>query len=294
MRKAITTVSLMIFLMTSTLSAQETAKPVNTNGINYHYKQNYDFVTMPDTIYTFQSEFTLPEGYRHVDSSELTPFQDYVANFPLWHRFLPVGSFMGKRIYKYEQISRPVHLPYNGPAYTDRAIPIRILAEYLHDQNREFDLSVVPNAGDTMTYAKWLYNDIAFGPKKSVQFNPAAPKDTTLKEYYTFMRTCLENTSFQSLAYNCDTILPSEARPGDMFVAHSDDGKTGVVYVVLHTLQNDQGDKLYAVATGCKEACDFHIPLFNNDRNNPWLTPQQIAELGQDYPRRGFLRFKIQ
>src|SRR3972149_6452313 len=118
MAKAITSISLMILLMSASLPAQETAQPVDTSGINYRYKQNYDFVTMPDTIFTFEGEFILPEGYRHADSSELNDFQNYVANFPLWHRSMPVGSFKGKRVYEREQISRPVHLPYNGPAFT--------------------------------------------------------------------------------------------------------------------------------------------------------------------------------
>ena len=293
MTKRITTVFLMTFLMASTLPAQETAKPVDTNGINYRYKQNYGFVTMPDTIFTFEGEFILPEGYRHPDSSELNAFQNYVANFPLWHRFMPVGSFKGKRVFEKDKISRPVHLPYNGPAYTDRAAPIRILAEYLHDQSREFDLEVVPKAGETMTYSKWLTNDITFGAKNAVQFNPGAPKDTSLKEYYTFMRNCLENTSYQSLDFNCDSIDASDLMPGDLFVAHDSTGRKGVAFVVMHMLKNDKKEKLYAVATGCPEACDFHIPLFNNDKNNPWLTTAQIAELAGEYTNRGFLRLKI-
>lgn len=265
----------------------------DTNSINYRYKQNYGFVTMPDTIYTFEGEFVLPDGYRHADSSELSPFQNYVANFPLWHRFIPVGSFYGKRVYDYKDITRPVHLPYSGPAYTDRAVPIRILAEYLQDTERRNDLQVVPAAGDTMTYAKWFSHDIVYGPNKNVQFKPSTPKDTTLKEYYTFMRFCLENTSYRSIAYNCDSIPPSELMPGDIYVAHNDNGRKGVVYVLMHMLTKNNGEKLYAVATGCEQACDFHIPLFNNDKNNPWITPEQIFELGAEFTAKGFLRLKI-
>lgn len=294
MTKTITTASLMIFLMAANLAAQEPAKPVDTTSINFRYKQNYDFVTMPDTIFTFEGEFILPDGYHHADSSELSAFQNYVANFPLWHRFMPVGSFKGRRIFQKEQNSRPVHFPYNGPAFTDRAEPIRILAEFLHTFKREFDLAVIPRAGDTMTYSKWLTHDISFGAKNAVQFSPGAPKDTTLKEYYTFMRNCLENTSYQSLAFNCDSVEATDLRPGDIFVAHDSTGRKGVAFVVMHMLERDKNEKLYAVATGCPEACDFHIPLFNNDKNNPWLTAAQIFELNGAYPNRGFLRLKIQ
>ncbi len=279
--------------MTPSLPAQETAKPVDTNGINYRYKQNYEFVTMPDTIFTFESEFILPKGFHHADSSELNALQNYVANFPLRHRLMPVGSFKGSRIYENAKISRPVHLPYNGPAFTEWTEPIRILAEYLHDLNREFDLTVIPNTGDTMTYSKWLTHDIVFDGKGAIRFVSGALKDATLKEYYTFMRNCLENTSYRSLAFNCDSIDAEHIMPGDLFAAHDSTGRVGVVFVVMHMLKNGKKEKLYAVATGCREACDFHIPLFNNDKNNPWLTAAQIAKLGRDYPCRGFLRLKI-
>jgi hypothetical protein len=288
-------IRLVIFLtvLVQSVSFGLAQEQTDSAGINYRYKQIYGFVTMPDTIYTFESEFVLPDGFRHADSSELTPFQNYVANFPLWHRFMPVGSSFGKRVYEREQISRPVHLPYSGPAYTDKAAPIRILAEYLLDHNREFELSVIPDAGDTMTYQKWLTHDIFYGPTKNVQFKQSNPKDTSLKEYYTFMRFCLENTSYKSLAYNCDSITAAELRPGDLFVANDENGRKGVVYVVMHMIQNAAGQKLYAVATGCERACDFHIPLFNGDKNNPWISADKILELGHNFPHLSFLRLKI-
>jgi len=281
---------LVSLLMSMTVSGQDN---VDTMSINYRYKQIYGFVTMPDTIYTFEGEFTVPTGFRHPDSSELTKFQNYVANFPLWHRFAPVGSFYGKRMFERQEISRPVHFPYSGPAFIDRAEPIRILAEYLHDQKREFELKVVPNSGDTMTFIKWIVNDITYGPNRTVQFVPGESKDPSLKEYYTFMRFCLENTTYRSLAFNCDSITTAEVRPGDLFVAHTDDGKKGVVFVIMHMIENMSGEKLYAVATGCERACDFHIPLFNNDKNNPWISTRQITDLGSNFSQKGFLRLKF-
>jgi hypothetical protein len=279
-----------LLLVAISTKAQEN---IDSAGINSWYKQHYDFVTMPDTIYTFEGEFTLPDGCRHADSSELTDFQNYVANFPLWHRFIRAGSWKGTIQFDYTEISRTVHLPHYGPIMRDCTIPIRILAEYLHDRNRELEFVVIPNSGDTMIYTKWLFNDIVYGARHSVKYRETAPKDTTLEEYYTFMKFCQDNTTYQSLAYNSDTVKAGDLRPGDLLVAHGEDGKNGVVYVVMHMLVDEKKQKLYAVATGCKEACDFHIPLFNNDRNNPWLTSEQIAALGKDFPRSGFLRLKI-
>lgn len=270
--------------------AQDTT---DSTGINHWYKQHYYFVTMPDTIYTFQSEFKLPEGFHHADSSGLSDFQNYVANFPLWHKYIRVGNWKGQIEYDYPEISRAVHLPHTGNAMSDKTIPIRILAEYLSDRDRHFEFKVIPNAGDTMTYEKWLFNEIVYGPKRFVQFKPTEPKDTTLKEYYTLMRYCMENTTYQSLFYNSDTVNAVDLMPGDLFVAHDENGKKGVAYIILHMLINNKNDKLFAVATGCPKACDFYIPLYNNDRDDPWLTAEQIKALGNDYPHGEFLRLKF-
>ena len=215
------------------------------------------------------------------------------GNLPMWHRFLPVGNWKKTIEYKPEEISRTMHLPQDGTALTDRAIPIRILAEFLHDRNRRYDLVVVPNAGDTLEYAKWLDNDIVYGPGRAVKYRPSEPKDTTLKEYYTYMRFCQENTTYKSLTYNGYPVDDDKVMPGDIFVAYNERGNKGVAYVVLHMLTNDKNEKLYCVGTGCEKACNFHIPLFNNDRHNPWLTADQIGVLGIDYPHSGFFRLRI-
>ncbi len=265
----------------------------DTTGINYRYRQNYDFITMEDTIFTFDSEFVLPEGYQHADSSELSPFQNYVANFPLWHQFLPIGNWKGAKEFDKTEISRPVHLPYRGLAFTRIGIPIRILAEYLHDNNRELEFEIAPINGERLKYSKWLFNEVVYGPRKAVQYREVPPRDTSLSTYYTFMKTAMHSSNFESLTYNCDSVALSKPMPGDIFVAYNENSTKGEVFVVLHMLVGKKKDNLYVVATGCKKPCDFHIPLFNGDRNNPWLTADQIYELGQDYPNRGFYRLKI-
>ena len=270
------------------------SEPENdTTGINYHYRQNYDFITMEDTIFTFDSEFILPDGYQHADSIELSPFQNYVANFPLWHKHLPVGNWKGAKEFEKTEISRPVHLPHQGLAFTNKGIPIRILAEYLHDNNREFELEIAPIKGDSLKYSKWLFNEVIYGPRKTVKYREVPPRDTTLNTYYTFMKTCMHSSNFESLTYNCDSVAPSKLMPGDILVAYNENSTKGEVFVVMHMLVGKKKDNLYAVATGCKKPCDFHIPLFNGDRDNPWLTADQIYELGKDYPNKGFYRFKI-
>lgn len=282
---------LLAVLVASSVFAQDRA--VDTSGINYRYKQNYYFITMPDTIFTFESEFDLPEGFRHADSSELSDFQNYVANFALWHRYMKVGNWKKRTIYDEEEVSRPVHLPYYGNIMSDHTIPIRILAEFLVDRDRKLELNIVPNNGDTMMFSKWLLNEIVYGPRRAVMYRPVSPKDTTLKEYYSFMTICMDNTTYSSLAYNCDSVNAADIMPGDIFVAHDEKGRKGITYVIMHMITNDKGQKLYAVATGCEEACDFHIPIFNNDRDNPWINAKEISSLGLGFAHSGFLRFKI-
>ena len=278
----------------SLLVAPLAAEPENdTTGINYHYRQNYDFITMEDTIFTFDSEFILPDGYQHADSIELSPFQNYVANFPLWHKHLPVGNWKGAKEFEKTEISRPVHLPHQGLAFTNKGIPIRILAEYLHDNNREFELEIAPIKGDSLKYSKWLFNEVIYGPRKTVKYREVPPRDTTLNTYYTFMKTCMHSSNFESLTYNGDSVAPSKLMPGDILVAYNENSTKGEVFVVMHMLVGKKKDNLYAVATGCKKPCDFHIPLFNGDRDNPWLTADQIYDLGKDYHHKGFYRFKI-
>jgi hypothetical protein len=58
-------------------------------------------------------------------------------------------------------------------------------------------------------------------------------------------------------------------------------------------LVNEDGEKLFAVATGCPEACDFHVPLLNNNRDYPWITSKRIKALGADMPHSGYFRFRV-
>ncbi|MCK4607241.1 MAG: hypothetical protein KAU35_08105 [candidate division Zixibacteria bacterium] len=262
------------------------------SGIVAFYRQHYPFSTMKDTIYTFQSEFVLPEGYRRPDSSQLTAYQNWVANFPLWHRYISVGNWKGGKVIEYSEISRPVHLPWHGMDFKDKAIPIRILAEFLHYQGREFDLRIQPPVGDTLRYESFLGGKLRYTSRREPFFEPDVEREPSLTEFYRFMKVCMHNTSLASLAANCDSVTADDLAPGDLFLAHDERGVTGVAYVVMHLLVNEKGSRLYVVATGCSDACDFHIPLLTEDRNQPWITADQIRSLANGLPFSGFLRFR--
>lgn len=257
------------------------------------YLKTYDFYSIKDTVFTFETEFEMPVGYRRLDSADLTPFQNWVSHFPLWHRWKPVGIWKGGKAFEADQISRVVHLPWKGPVFKDYAIPLRILAEFLRYRHCEFDLHVIPKLGDTLRYEDWLKGKPVYTGIGKVFFKPSEPREPSPFEYFRFLDLCMRNTSYLSLAENCDSINDNEIAPGDLFIAHDEKGRTGSVYVVINMLVNDEGKKLYIVATGCSEACDFHVPLFNNNRNYPWITVEGIRSLDSGMARSSFFRFRI-
>jgi len=103
----------------------------------------------------------------------------------------------------------------------------------------------------------------------------------------------MEHSSYKSLAANCDSITIEELAPGDLVITHDQKSKNGRVFLVLNMIENTKGNRLYALATGCSNACDFHIPLFNMERNNPWIDGDKINKILTEYPLSGLLRWKI-
>jgi len=290
MNRIIAVISLLMTTACSA-SAQHTA---DTAAILKWYYVHYPFVTMKDSIFTFESEFKFPEGFHRPDSSELTPFQNWVSHFPLWHRWKPVGNWKGGKEFESDQISRAVHLPWKGERHTDQTIPVRILGEWLYYQHREPDLKIVPKIGDTLRYEDFLGGQLLFNNHMAPFFKPTVRRPNSASEFYHFLMICLDQTSYASLTANCDSVSADSVEPGDLFVAHDESGRRGRVYVVMVKLVDDHGNRLYTVASGCPEACDFHIPLLTEDRDSPWVTVEKIEQLAPEYPQRGFFRLRVQ
>ncbi len=263
------------------------------DSLHRWYVDRYPFFAMEDTVYTFDGEYNLPEGYRHADSSWLTPFQSWVSSFPLWHRHMPIGQWKGGLAFQPDEVSRAVHLPWRGRDFRDYTIPFRVLGEWLFYQRRPNDLRFIPDMGETASFETWLSGKPAVTAQGELIFKPDGPREGSPQEYYSFLAFCMRMTTYRNLARNCDSIAEGEVAPGDLFIAHDTSGRSGVVYIVLHMIVNGEEGRLYAVATGCPEACDFHIPKINVDRHNPWATAEQITSLGSDYARAGFFRFKV-
>ncbi len=289
MHRIISTACVLMIIFTAAYSRQGP----QPDTLRDWYVKHYDFFTIKDTVYTFETEFEFPDGYRRPDSTDLTPFQNWVSRFPLWHQWKPIGMWRGSKMFEADQVSRAVHLPWRGKVFRDYAIPLRILAEFLRYKHCEFDLHVIPKSGDTLRYEDWLNGKPAYTSSGEVFFKPSEERGHDDIEFYRFLDLCMRNTSYLSLVENCDSITENEIAPGDLFIAHDDKGNTGLVYVIINMLVNKDDKKLFAVATGCPEACDFHIPLLSDNRNYPWIPSKRIRALGHDMPHSGFFRLRV-
>jgi hypothetical protein len=273
-------------------AAPDSPSPIQK--LREYYKEQYPFFEMADTLYTPQSELQLPEGFSWPDSADLTPFQYWVNHFPVWHQYKGVGIWNGGVAWKFDQITRCVHLPWKGPAYRDFAFPWRIAMEYLRYTQAESLFTFIPDAGTTVTYGEYLKHSIAYGPRFDVKLLPDTARTPSIEEYYKCFGVAVINTNYRNLIANCDTVAVSDLSSGDLFLASDTSGRKGVAYVVLFTVMNKDKERLYAVATGGDVASDFHIPLFNNDRNRPWITSEQIRALAPEGSvQSGFYRMSM-
>ena len=257
------------------------------------YARQYPFISLKDTIYTFETEFTFPEGYSRINKTDLTDFQSWVSFIPIWHQYKAVGIWKGNKAFEKEEISRVVHIPWRGQNHTNVGFPLRIFAEYYNLYDKEYNFNVSPKEGELMTYERWLKSDFRLGPRGDVKFLESQQRDSSSVEFYKYLNMAMRHSNYKSLAQNCDSISIKELAPGDLVIAHDQKSKKGRVYFVLNIIENDNGNKLYALATGCEEACDFYIPLFNLDRNSPWIDSARIIQLIAKYPESGFFRWKL-
>jgi hypothetical protein len=256
------------------------------------YVRQYPYMTYRGTALTFDSEFEWPEGYSRLDSSAMTPFQYWVSYVPLWNPARPVGATKVGILYKPEQVSRPINLPWRTTRFFDDIIPLQLLLEYqlaVGDTNK---YSVKPRRGDLMTYGSWLSGEAIYTRGDSLHFQPGEKRESTDKELIRFFGLVSLNTNYASLEANCSPVADTALRPGDLYLARSEDGLTGKVYIVMCVIQNKAGDRKYIVATGCSDACDFYIPLFNDRKDYPWLSLDEVKALisDTDFPSKGFYR----
>jgi len=268
------------------------AEKETEKGKEWYLKQ-YPYLTPDELVRTCESEFKWPEGFRRLDSDKLTPFQNWVSHIPMWDDGKSVYSITTGTILRREQISRSIHYPWRTGHFRDCIIPLQLLTDYKFWTDRPDDLAIVTKKGDTVTYKKFLQSEISYDPYFRINFVPAQKRKPSVEEFNGFVDLFAFNSDYASLEKQCDPIVASNFRPGDLYVGRDSIGVTGKVYVILVVASNSRGDFRYVVGTGCPEPCDFYVPLFHDDRSNPWLTPDELKALITGYPMVGFYRLKV-
>lgn len=256
------------------------------------HKEIYRFFPKVDTMYTIEGEFPLPENYHWGDIDKMNDYQKYIADFPIWNRYISAVNWYRNKIIDADSLSRVVHITWDGGQYREIAFPVRILAEYFLKKDEKFKFDVMPKSGESINYEKWLKGSPKYNARMELFFADDQKKEDTELEYFKMVNFSLNNLSFKSLIESSDQVPADDLMPGDFFLATNSRYKDGVVYFVMHYIVGDDGLKKYVVATGCPKACDFHIPLFNNNKDNPFITVEEIENLAQQYPNYSFYRFK--
>lgn len=256
--------------------------------------QQYPYVTYRGKLFTFETEFTWPDGYQRLDSAGLSPFQLWVSHMPMWHRDIGVTSLERTTVLAPAQVSRAVHLPWRTSQFKDYAIPLQMLAEYQLMKKREHQWTVHTKGGDSVTYDAFLSSTVGYDARQRLMLRPAEKRQPDSTEFDAFFALVAFNSNYSSLETNADSVSTEHLRPGDLFISRNESGTQGRVYVIMLVVRNDSGDTRYIVATGCPRICDFHIPLFHDDRENPWLTLAEVQALApEQYPIKGFFRLRV-
>lgn len=291
MKRATTVVVIFTVILGLAAVATVSARQIITDYDSY--LKRYPYMTYRGAALTFDSEFEWPEGYDRLDSAQLSPYQYWISFVPLWNPARPVGSPKVGILYKPNEICRPINLPWRSVSFFDFTIPLQLMAEYDIARNAPFEFSVRQKYGVDLTYKKWLEGDVVFSARDSLFFVPAKEKrEPSPDQFNKFFGLVTQRSTYASLVANCKPVAESDLKPGDMYIAHDVDGLKGKVYIVMCVIRNEAGDKKYIVATGGTAACDFYIPLFNDRKDYPWISLDQIKALIPDeYPVKGFYRF---
>lgn len=257
------------------------------------YVERFPFMAYKDTVFSTESEFLWPEGYHRPDSNSLSGYQSWVSYLPLWHCQRELRSLFSGKIYNADQISRPIHFPRWGTQFSDKTIALELWAQYLVVQKRPFDFKIRPVSGKALIYDDYLSGSLAFNSRDEVIYTPAPKREPSQDEFSAFVELCDRQSTYKTLAGNCDSVAVDKLLPGDMYITWTGEGYKGRVVYLLTMVVDSLRHKLFTVGVGCPEECEFYIPLFNNDRNYPWISADQIPILFPSQGSSGFYRPRI-
>ena len=257
------------------------------------YKKQFPYMYYMDTVFSAESEFFWPEGYKRPDEKQMTPYQNWISHLPLWHSQRPVGTLYTGFKFKPEEIARPIHLTRWKTRFSDQTIALHLWAEYLQTQRLQDDFKVSPMVGDTLRYREFLAGTIAFGSRGQVIYSKSDKRKPTTDEYTAFMELCDQQSSYKSLAGNCQPVSQDSLLPGDLYITFNEEGVKGRVIFLLTMIVDSDGHKLFTIGAGCEKECDFYIPLLNDDKSYPWISVDQIATVSPPVDHAGYFRPRV-
>lgn len=257
------------------------------------YKE-YPFTPNRGRVFSVESEFVMPEGFKRIPDSKMSRFQAWVSRLPLWHNQKGVATMGLGLAFEANEITRCVMFPWRSSKMNDFAIPLQIQLEWLLREKKADNWQIIPKAGDTMSYARWLVTSPVYDSRMRLMMKPSEPRIPDSLEYNRFFNLVAENSNYLSLEMNSDIVAEADLRPGDFLIARSEPGTSGRVYIIYCIAQNKAGEKRYIIATGCNPPCDFYLPLFNGDPKNPWITLDQLKGLPpSEFTYKGFFRLRM-
>lgn len=290
MIRLVTVTAAVIWLFCQSAVAEKREQPYEDDW----YFERYLFMNKPGRPYTFESEFVWPEGFERIDSTRLSPFQHWVSHIPLWHRGRPVNAGIKGEKYPAEEVTRPIQFQWRVMRLADFAIPVQLHAEYYLSKDQFQNWSFRLKNGERLEYTEFLKGRPVFRPGEGYSIKHTEERKSSQLEINKMLDLCTRNTTYSSLAANCDSITAEELMPGDLIIGHNERGIRGQAWIVLNVIENEQGDRLYVVGTGCPDQCAFYIPKFNSDRHNPWIDLEQVRGLISDYSFFGFFRLQME
>ena len=293
MRRSLTFVLALLCLAATAITAADKKADQKRQKWLKQYLKQYPYLDTLGPINTFESEFTWPEGFHRLDPKKLTPFQNWVSNIPMWDDGKSVYAINTGTVLKREKISRSIRYPWRTAQFRDCIIPLQLLADYKYWTNRPQDLAYVTKVGDTVTYGKFLENEISYTPRFRIKYTPTEKREPSEKEFIAYFDLCAFNSDYASLEKQCSPVTDFDFRPGDIYLGRDTVGRSGKVFVILVVATDGKQDYRYIVGAGCNEPCDFYVPLFHDNRSDPWLTLDELKALVTGYPVIGFHRPRV-
>ena len=69
---------------------------------------------------------------------------------------------------------------------------------------------VLPPVGDTLRYESFLGGKLRYTSRGEPFFEPDVKRESSLTQFYRFMKVCMHNTSYANLAANCDSVAADD------------------------------------------------------------------------------------